>query len=687
MIGTLVSIPYILPMTPPRPSSTESRRVLTLRPRGSNLAVSQTLPQQLCRIRHSMDLGLSTSTSMLGRQKPYSNIKTCSWLIPPSSNRCTSLRHINHSPCHTHHCPRHLPPLPPPLHHRHLLHHLPHSPPPPLLSHQPLPIHRQPTPSPHHTRQQSLTRQPTVPPDPTHRLESGAQCSRHGSSSSPSVLPAPSRSRRICVEIAERRSLHGTHSHQEYSRKRTDVYAPEEHEREEPFHRRHGTISSWTSWPTRPLEEGPGYSVHATIGRQHRHPSSIDTTTPSQGTTVAPDPSASGSAGKTDRKASNSWHTPHTREATTSPLQDYQSRRTFRTIPHTATPHTTIPRLDTVPITGPQSINTSTCGASRATIPSCPESHNQIRTQETPGILSANTTLTIPSPILQAIPACRPTSSHPRAVSQPLSIHPPWNHRWSQLRSRINAIATSVPATPGTGYRYPTHQTLESRRTPHSLQCHKNPKVDCTTQQPRTHRACPRDHLHSCQDPQARTAQLGRDSSAIWLTHGRRHFDDLQDTLPVLRSGQSLGSLTSPPTLHYTTPNIPTPTTSPRHSHHSQMPGTPHTPPPSYRQTPSYLHPWPSPSYLHLSLRQHISTHGSNSFCNITLHLILTPSLARNRHRQSTSNFHFIITHTEHTTKLVTITSAVQTLVYTSVNSTAKQNSNNSETARHHTWN
>ena len=157
---------------------------------------------------------------------------------------------------------------------------------------------RQPT-----LRQQPFTWQPTVPPNSTHRLESGTQCSRYGSSPSTSVLPAPSRPRRIRVEIAKRRSLHGTHSHQEYSRKRTDVYAPEEHEREESVHRRHGTISSWTSWPTRPIEEGPGYSIHATVGRQHRHPSSIDTTTPSQGTTTAPDPSASGSASKTDWKA------------------------------------------------------------------------------------------------------------------------------------------------------------------------------------------------------------------------------------------------------------------------------------------------------------------------------------------------------------------------------------------------
>ena len=145
------------------------------------------------------------------------------------------------------------------------------------------------------------------------------------------VLLAPPRPRGVCAEIAKRRSLHGTHSHKEYSRKRTDVHAPEEYAREEPVHRRPGTISSWTDWPTRTIEEGPSHSIHAAVGRQHRHPSSIDTTTPSQGTTTAPDPSASGSATKTDWEASNSWHPPYTREATASPLQNFQSCRTLCT--------------------------------------------------------------------------------------------------------------------------------------------------------------------------------------------------------------------------------------------------------------------------------------------------------------------------------------------------------------------
>ena len=90
---------------------------------------------------------------MLGRQKPYSNTKTCYWPIPTCSNRCTSLRHIKHSPCNTHHWLRHQQLLPPPFHHHHRHHHLPHSPPLPLLSHHPSPILRQPTPRPHHTPQ------------------------------------------------------------------------------------------------------------------------------------------------------------------------------------------------------------------------------------------------------------------------------------------------------------------------------------------------------------------------------------------------------------------------------------------------------------------------------------------------------------------------------------------------------
>ena len=515
-----------------------------------------------------------------------------------------------------------IPPPPPP-------------PPPPSLSPPSTPVTssspilRQPTPRPHHTpqtchtahqaqhplRQQPFTWQPTVPPDSTHRLEPGTQCSRYGSSPSTSFLLAPPRPRGVCVEIAERRSLHGTHSHKEYSRKRPDVHAPEEHEREEPVHRRPGTISSWTDWPTGTIQEGPSHSIHAAVGRLHRHPSSIDPTTPSQGTTTAPDPSASGSASKTDWKASNSWHPPHTREATASPLQNFQSRRrtlcTISLCTNTGTSHTTITRLpsrDTLTITGTQSITTSTGGTSRATIHASPESHNKIRTQETAGILPANTAITIPTPLLQATPACGPTSSHSRAISQPFSIYPPWTHRWPQLRRRFNDVATSSHSTPRTGYSYPTHQILDPSRTPHSLQCHQNPKVDCPTQQPGTHWACPRDHLHSRQDPKARPAQPGRNSSTIRLTNGRSHFDDLQDTLPVLCSGQSFGSLTSPPTLHHTTYNIPTPATSPRHSHHSQMPGTPHTPPPSHRQTSPYFHPWPSSSHLHLSLRQHFST-------------------------------------------------------------------------------
>ena len=187
---------------------------------------------------------------------------------------------------------------------------------------------RQPT-----LRQQPFTWPPTVPPDSTHRLEPGTQCSRYGSSPSPSFLPAPTRPRGVCVEIAQRRSLHGTHSHKEYSRKRTDVHAPQEHAREEPVHRWPGTSSSWTDWTTRAIEKGPSLRIHAALGRQHHQPSSIGTTTPNQGTTTAPDPPASGPASKTDWEASNTWHPPHTREATSPPLQNFQSPSTLCTIP------------------------------------------------------------------------------------------------------------------------------------------------------------------------------------------------------------------------------------------------------------------------------------------------------------------------------------------------------------------
>ena len=464
-------------------------------------------------------------------------------------------------------------------------------------------------------RQQPLTWQPPISPNPTHSLESGTQRSWHGSATTSSVLPASPRSRRIFVEIAECWTLHGTHSHEEYSRKRTDVHAFEEHEREEPVHRRHGTITSWTCWSTRPIQERPGHPVHATAGRQHCHPSSIDTTTPSQGTTTAPDSPASGSASQTDWKASNSRHPPHTREDTAPPFQDHQSlHHPFGTIPfrtNATTPHTTIPWLpsrDTVPITGIQSITTYTRRTGRDHIPSNPKGHNQSRTQEKTGIIPANTTLTIPPSVLQATPTCGPTSFPPCTVSQSIANHPPSHLRCSQLSSHINATATSSHTTPRTGDSHPAYQTLEYRRTPYSLQRHQNPKVDRTAQQPRAYRTCQRDHRHSCQDPEERTAQLGRDSSTLWLTYGRSHFDDLQDLFPVLRSRQSLGSLTSTPTPHHTTPNIPTSTTSQGHSHHSPVPGTPHTPPPSHWQTPPYLHPWPSPSHMHLSLLQHLST-------------------------------------------------------------------------------
>ena len=201
-----------------------------------------------------------------------------------------------------------------------------------------------------------------------------------------------------------------------------------------------------------------------------------------------------------------------------------------------------------------------------------------------------------------------PPASIPAPSPSPLPIHPPINHRSTQLCSHINTIATSSHPTPRTGDHHPAHQTIAYRRTPYCLQRDQNPKMDRTAQQPRAHRTSQRDHRHSCQNPQERTAQLGRDSSAIWLTYGRSHFDDLQDTLSVLRSGQSFGSLTSTPPLHHTTTNNPTPTTSPGHPHYSQMPGTPHTSPPSYRQTPPHLHPRSSPSHMHFSLCQHIST-------------------------------------------------------------------------------
>ena len=172
------------------------------------------------------------------------------------------------------------------------------------------------------------------------------QRSRYGSSPSPSFLLASARPRGVCAEIAQRGSLHGTHSHKEYSRKRADVHAPQEHAREEPVHRRSGTSSSWTDWTTRTIEKGPSHCIHATVGRQHYRTPSIHSTTPSQSTTASPDPPASGTACETDWEASRTWHPPHTREATSRPLQDFQSLRTLRTLPlTTATSHTTITRL------------------------------------------------------------------------------------------------------------------------------------------------------------------------------------------------------------------------------------------------------------------------------------------------------------------------------------------------------
>ena len=144
----------------------ERRRVSNLRPRGSNFAMSLRLTQPLCRIRHSMDPGLSTWTSMLGRQKPYSNIKTCSWPIPPCSNRCTSLRHIKHSPRSTHNWLRHQQLLPPPFHHHHRHHHLPHSPPStPVTSSFPNPPPAYSPSTPHPTNLPHRT--PSTAPTPT----------------------------------------------------------------------------------------------------------------------------------------------------------------------------------------------------------------------------------------------------------------------------------------------------------------------------------------------------------------------------------------------------------------------------------------------------------------------------------------------------------------------------------------
>ena len=98
----------------------------------------------------------------------------------------------------------------------------------------------------------------------------------------------------------------------------------------------------------------------------------------------------------------------------------------------------------------------------------------------------------------------------------------------------------------------------------------------------RSYVAASRYRLAACQtnqDSQARPAQPCRDSSPLRTAYGRSNLDDLQDTLTILCGSQSFSSLTSPPTLHHSTPNIPTPATSPRHSHHSQMSGIPHTPP------------------------------------------------------------------------------------------------------------
>ena len=88
---------------------------------------------------------------MLGHQKPYSNIKTCSWPILHCSNRCTSLRHIKLSLRSTHHWPRHQQPPPLPFHHHLRHHHLHLSPHQPTLSRHLSLLLRQPIPRPQHT--------------------------------------------------------------------------------------------------------------------------------------------------------------------------------------------------------------------------------------------------------------------------------------------------------------------------------------------------------------------------------------------------------------------------------------------------------------------------------------------------------------------------------------------------------
>ena len=312
---------------------------------------------------------------------------------------------------------------------------------------------------------QSVTWASTFSPNSTHRLEQSTQCSRYGSSPSPSFPIASARPRGVCAEIAQRGSVHGTHSHQEYSRKRADVHAPQEHVREKPFHRRSGASSSWTDRTTRTIEKGPSHCIHATVGRQHYRTPSIHSTTPSQSTTASPNPPASGTARETDWEASNTWHPPHTREATSPPLQNFQSLRTLHTLPlrpTTATSHTTITRLpsrDTLTLTRTQPSTTSTSGTSRDTFHASPEGHNQTSTQKTAGLLPADTAIAIPTPLLQATPAWGPTSAQSRTISQPIALDPPWSHRWPQLRHCSNNIAASSHTTPRTGHSSPTHKS------------------------------------------------------------------------------------------------------------------------------------------------------------------------------------------------------------------------------------